>query len=41
MPDIMGPRNVLFAVGAGHLSGEQGVINLLKKKGYTLTPLKN
>lgn len=41
MPDIMGPRSALFAVGAGHLTGEQGVINLLKKKGYTLTPLKN
>jgi uncharacterized protein YbaP (TraB family) len=25
-----------FAVGAGHLGGEQGVINLLRKKGYTL-----
>jgi uncharacterized protein YbaP (TraB family) len=41
MPDIMGPRSALFAVGAGHLTGEQGVINLLKKKGYVLTPLKN
>ncbi|AXY73286.1 TraB/GumN family protein [Paraflavitalea soli] len=41
MPNVMGPRSALFAVGAGHLSGEQGVISLLKKKGYTLTPLKN
>lgn len=41
MPNIMGPRSTLFAVGAGHLAGENGVINLLKKKGYTLTPLKN
>lgn len=41
MPNIMGPRTVLFAVGAGHLGGDQGVISLLKKKGYTLTPLKN
>jgi hypothetical protein len=41
MPNIMGPRSTLFAVGAGHLGGEKGVINLLKKKGYTLTPLKN
>ena len=41
MPGIMGPRSALFAVGAGHLGGEQGVINLLKKKGYTLTPMKN
>lgn len=41
MPGIMGPRSTLFAVGAGHLGGEQGVINLLKKKGYTVKPLKN
>jgi uncharacterized protein len=31
----------IFAVGAGHLGGEKGVINLLKKKGFTLKPLKN
>jgi len=31
----------LFAVGAGHLAGDQGVINLLKKAGYTVKPLKN
>ena len=24
-------------IGAGHLVGEQGLINLLKKKGYKLT----
>lgn len=29
-----------FAVGAGHLGGEQGVISLLRKQGYTLTPIK-
>jgi len=28
-----------FAVGAGHLGGKQGVIALLKKEGYTLTPV--
>lgn len=33
--------SVLFAVGAGHLPGEQGVLQLLKKKGYTLRPLQN
>ena len=32
---------VLFAVGAGHLPGENGVLDLLRKKGYTVTPLKN
>ncbi|KOS05908.1 hypothetical protein AM493_07565 [Flavobacterium akiainvivens] len=29
----------LFAVGAGHLAGEQGVIMLLRKKGYTVEPV--
>lgn len=28
-----------FAVGAGHLGGEKGVINLLKAQGYTVTPI--
>jgi len=30
---------VFFAVGAGHLGGQQGVIRLLKKEGYTVTPV--
>ena len=34
-------ESILFAVGAAHLGGEKGVINLLKKKGYTLRPLMN
>ncbi|NBB88863.1 MAG: TraB/GumN family protein [Bacteroidetes bacterium] len=29
----------LFAVGAGHLGGENGVIRLLRSEGYTLTPI--
>jgi uncharacterized protein YbaP (TraB family) len=28
-----------FAVGAGHLGGPNGVIRLLRKEGYTLTPV--
>ena len=28
-----------FAIGAGHLVGNSGVIELLKKKGFTLTPV--
>ncbi len=28
-----------IAVGAGHLGGKNGVINLLRRAGYTLTPL--
>ena len=34
-------KSTLFAVGAGHLPGEQGVLNLLRQKGYTLTAMKN
>lgn len=32
-------QSILFAVGAGHLGGENGVLNLLRKEGYTLTPI--
>ena len=28
-----------IAVGAGHLYGEKGVINLLKEEGYNVTPV--
>ena len=30
----------VFAVGAGHLPGKDGVINLLRAAGYTVTPVK-
>lgn len=30
-----------FGVGAGHLAGENGVINLLRKAGYTVKAIKN
>lgn len=30
-----------FAVGAGHLSGTEGIINLLRKEGYTVSPILN
>jgi len=30
---------VFYAVGGAHLGGDQGVINLLKKAGYTVTPI--
>ena len=32
-------RPSLFAVGAGHLGGPEGVIKLLEAEGYTLTPI--
>ena len=41
MPNFMMEGSLLFAVGAGHLPGEQGVINLLRKKGFKVTPMVN
>jgi uncharacterized protein YbaP (TraB family) len=38
---ILPSRSVLIAVGAGHLPGENGVINLLRKAGYTVKPVPN
>lgn len=32
--------SVFYAVGSGHLGGEEGVIYLLKKAGYTVTPVE-
>lgn len=34
-------ESYLFAVGAAHMGGPQGLINLLREKGYTVTPVKN
>ncbi|MEO7983322.1 MAG: TraB/GumN family protein [Bacteroidota bacterium] len=34
-------KSLLIAVGAGHLPGEKGVINLLRKEGYKVTPVEN
>ncbi len=39
LPNLMGNR-VLVAVGAAHLFGENGVINLLKKEGFTCMPVE-
>jgi len=38
---IMPGQSVLIAVGAGHLPGDKGVINLLRKAGYTVRPVHN
>jgi uncharacterized protein YbaP (TraB family) len=32
-------ENTFIAVGAGHLPGENGILALLRNKGYTLTPI--
>jgi len=39
--EIMKTERVFVAVGAGHLTGEYGLITLLKKEGYTVEPLLN
>jgi len=41
LKSIMKKESVFVAVGAGHLVGEKGLLNLLRKEGYTITPLNN
>jgi uncharacterized protein YbaP (TraB family) len=38
---LMKNESVFVAVGAGHLTGEYGLINLLKKEGYKVEPWVN
>jgi uncharacterized protein YbaP (TraB family) len=37
--DLFSKKSCFVAVGAGHLAGENGLINLLKKQGYTVEPI--
>lgn len=39
MKKMMETSPTFFAVGAGHLGGNDGVIKLLRKEGYTLSPV--
>lgn len=39
MPELMKNQSVFFAVGAAHLSGNNGVLKLLKDNGYTIKPV--
>lgn len=39
MPEMMQVRPVFFAVGAGHLPGNKGIIKLLERKGYQVEPI--
>lgn len=41
LKELLPEKTLLIAVGAGHLPGDQGVINLLRKEGYTVTPIEN
>lgn len=38
---LLPEKSLLIAVGAGHLPGEKGVISLLRKEGYRVTPVEN
>ena len=40
MPGIMTAKPTFFAVGAGHLPGDKGVLNLLRQAGYTVEGVK-
>lgn len=40
MPAIMKDAPTFFVVGAGHLPGANGVLNLLKQQGYAVEPMK-
>lgn len=39
--DLMKDQSLVVAVGAGHLPGERGVLNLLRKAGYKVEPVAN
>jgi hypothetical protein len=39
LKSIMQDKSCFVAVGAGHLGGENGLINLLKKQGYSVEPI--
>lgn len=41
LQQLMKEESLVVAVGAGHLPGAQGVINLLRKAGYKVEPVKN
>lgn len=41
LKNLMPGKSLLIAVGAGHLPGKEGCIDLLRKAGYKLTPVKN
>ncbi len=41
LKSLLPVKPLLIAVGAGHLHGYKGVINLLRKAGYKVKPVRN
>ncbi len=41
LADLLPQSSLVIAVGAGHLPGQKGVINLLRKAGYKVEPVEN
>jgi uncharacterized protein YbaP (TraB family) len=41
LQQLMPANALVVAVGAGHLPGKKGVLNLLREAGYTVEPVKN
>jgi hypothetical protein len=41
LDSLLPAKSLLIAVGAAHLPGKQGVIELLRKEGYTVDPVLN
>ena len=39
LPGIMAQQPSLVVVGALHLAGEQGLVQLLRNEGFTVTPI--
>lgn len=39
LPAIISEKPVLIVVGSGHLPGDEGLLQLLRKQGYTVTPV--
>jgi len=41
LPEMMQKESLFVAVGSAHLAGDLGIINLLRKAGYTVKPVMN
>ena len=41
LKQLLPEKSILIAVGAGHLPGKRGCINLLRIEGFKVTPVKN